>query len=75
MPTEVKQYGTVMVVGGGVGIAAIYPIIKALKEAGNRVITILGARTAELVLLQEECRCYSDELIITTDDGSLGKRA
>ena len=42
MPTEVKQYGTVMVVGGGVGIAAIYPIIKALKEAGNRVITILG---------------------------------
>ncbi|EGO8328128.1 sulfide/dihydroorotate dehydrogenase-like FAD/NAD-binding protein [Enterococcus faecalis] len=74
MPTEVKQYGTVMVVGGGVGIAAIYPIIKALKEAGNRVITILGARTAELVLLQEECRCYSDELIITTDDGSLGKK-
>ena len=69
MPTEVKQYGTVMVVGGGVGIAAIYPIIKALKEAGNRVITILGARTAELVLLQEECRRYSDELIITTDDG------
>lgn len=74
MPTEVKQYGTVMVVGGGVGIAAIYPIIKALKEAGNRVITILGARTAELVLLQEECRRYSDELIITTDDGSLGKK-
>ncbi|MGC3011541.1 sulfide/dihydroorotate dehydrogenase-like FAD/NAD-binding protein, partial [Enterococcus faecalis] len=46
MPTEVKQYGTVMVDGGGVGIAAIYPIIKSLKEAGNRVITILGARTA-----------------------------
>ncbi|EOH98828.1 ferredoxin-NADP(+) reductase subunit alpha [Enterococcus moraviensis ATCC BAA-383] len=74
MPTEIKNYGTVMIVGGGVGIAAILPIVKGLKLAGNRVITILGAKTAELVILQEECRNYSDELIITTDDGSLGMK-
>jgi len=72
MPTKIKNYGTVMIIGGGVGIAAIYPIIKGLKEAGNRVVTILGAKTASLVILQEECRQASDELIITTDDGSLG---
>lgn len=74
MPTEIKNYGTVMIVGGGVGIAAIFPIVKGLKKAGNRVITILGAKTAELVILQDECREYSDELIITTDDGSLGMK-
>jgi ferredoxin--NADP+ reductase len=74
MPTEIENYGTVMIVGGGVGIAAIFPILKGLKQAGNRVITILGAKTAELVILQEECRQYSDELIITTDDGSLGMK-
>lgn len=74
MPTEIENYGTVMIVGGGVGIAAIFPIVKGLKKAGNRVITILGAKTADLVILQEECRQYSDELIITTDDGSLGMK-
>lgn len=74
MPTEIKNYGTVMIVGGGVGIAAIYPIIKGLKEAGNKVITILGAKTAELVILQKDCERYSDELIITTDDGSIGMK-
>lgn len=74
MPTEIKNYGTVMIVGGGVGIAAIFPIVKGLKQAGNRVVTILGAKTAELVILQEECRQYSDELIITTDDGTLGMK-
>lgn len=74
MPTEIKNYGTVMIVGGGVGIAAIFPIVKGLKKAGNRVITILGAKTAELVILQDECREYSDELIITTDDGTLGMK-
>ncbi|WYJ99147.1 ferredoxin-NADP(+) reductase subunit alpha [Enterococcus sp. 7F3_DIV0205] len=73
-PTEIKNYGTVMIVGGGVGIAAIFPIIKGLKQAGNRVITILGAKTSELVILQKECQQYSDELIITTDDGSLGMK-
>lgn len=74
MATEIKQYGTVLLVGGGVGIAALYPIVKGLKEAGNRVITILGAKTAELVILQEECRAVSDELIIMTDDGTLGQK-
>lgn len=74
MPTEIKHYGTVMVVGGGVGIAAILPIVKGLKKAGNRVITILGAKTRELVILQDECRAYSDELIVTTDDGTLGMK-
>lgn len=74
MPTEIKNYGTVMIVGGGVGIAAIYPILKGLKKAGNKVITILGAKTAELVILKEDCIAYSDELIITTDDGSIGMK-
>lgn len=74
MPTEIKDYGTVLIVGGGVGIAAIFPIVKGLKNAGNRVITILGAKTAELVILAKECQEYSDELIITTDDGSLGMK-
>ncbi|EOL43505.1 sulfide/dihydroorotate dehydrogenase-like FAD/NAD-binding protein [Enterococcus caccae] len=74
MPTEIKKYGTVMIAGGGVGIAAILPIVKGLKNAGNRVITILGAKTAELVILQKECREYSDELIIATDDGTLGMK-
>lgn len=73
-PSEVENYGTVMLVGGGVGIAALYPIIRALKLAGNRVITILGGRTADLVIMQEECANYSDELIITTDDGSAGMK-
>lgn len=73
-PSEVEKYGTVMMVGGGVGIAALYPIIKALKLAGNKVITILGGRTSELVIMKDECAKYSDELIVTTDDGSEGMK-
>lgn len=73
-PSEVENFGTVMLVGGGVGIAALYPIIRALKLAGNKVITILGGRTADLVIMKEECAEYSDELIITTDDGSEGMK-
>lgn len=73
-PSEVEKFGTVMLVGGGVGIAALYPIIRALKLAGNKVITILGGRTADLVIMKEECADYSDELIITTDDGSEGMK-
>jgi ferredoxin--NADP+ reductase len=71
-PSEVGKFGTVLMIGGGVGIAALYPIIRALKRKGNRVVTILGGRTSELVLMKNECREYSDELIITTDDGSEG---
>ncbi len=73
-PTEIKQYGTVLLVGGGVGIAALFPIVKGLKEAGNKVIAVLGARTADLIILKEQCEAYSDELIVMTDDGSLGEK-
>ncbi|MBS3750666.1 MAG: sulfide/dihydroorotate dehydrogenase-like FAD/NAD-binding protein [Anaerolineales bacterium] len=71
-PTEIHNYGTVVCVGGGVGTAVLYPIVKAMKEEGNEVITIIGARTKELVILEEELKEFSDELIVTTDDGSYG---
>ncbi|MCX6671559.1 MAG: sulfide/dihydroorotate dehydrogenase-like FAD/NAD-binding protein [Euryarchaeota archaeon] len=74
MPSEVKKYGTVVCVGGGVGIAPLYPIVKALKEAGNRVISILGAKTADLLLLENEIHAFSDEFYIATDDGSKGHK-
>lgn len=73
-PTEIENYGTVLLVGGGVGIAALFPIVKALKEAGNRVITVLGAKTSELLILADECEVYSDELILMTDDGTVGQK-
>lgn len=69
-PTEIENYGTVLCVGGGVGVAPVLPIAKALKEAGNRVISIIGARCDELLILEEEMREASTELYITTDDGS-----
>ncbi len=71
-PSEVKKYGTVMMIGGGVGIAALFPIIRELKRLGNKVITVLGGRTSDLVIMKNECAKYSDELIVTTDDGSEG---
>ncbi len=71
-PTDMEKFGTVVCVGGGVGTAVLYPIAKGLKEAGNKVITINGARNKELLILEEELRAVSDELIITTDDGSYG---
>jgi ferredoxin--NADP+ reductase len=71
-PTEAEKYGEVAVVGGGVGTALIYPWVRALKEAGNRVITILGARNVSLLLLEEELRSLSDELHVSTDDGTKG---
>ncbi len=72
--THVEKVGTVVCCGGGVGVAPLLPIIKAMKEAGNKVITILAARTAELVILREQVESFSDELIIMTDDGSLGRK-
>src|SRR6202158_2033601 len=69
-PSEIKNYGTVVVVGGGVGTAMAYPTAAALKHAGNRVISIVGARNKELVILEPEMRAVSDSLMITTDDGS-----
>ena len=69
-PSEIRHYGTVVVVGGGVGTAMAYPTAAALKRAGNRVISIVGARNRELVILESEMRGVSDSLMITTDDGS-----
>jgi ferredoxin--NADP+ reductase len=69
-PSEIRNYGTVVVVGGGVGTAMAYPTAAALKRAGNRVISIVGARNKELVILEKEMREVSDALLITTDDGS-----
>ncbi len=74
-PTEIEQYGTVVCVGGGVGIAPIYPIAKALKEAGNTVLSIIGARTEALLFWEDKMRAVSDELIVCTDDGSYGRKA
>jgi len=73
-PSEIKKYGQVVVIGGGVGIAEAYPEAKALKEAGNRVICIIGARNKDLLILEEEMNQVSDELHITTDDGTKGRK-
>ena len=71
-PTEIENYGRVVCIGGGVGIGVVYPLAVALKKAGNRVISILGARTKDLLILEKEMRASSDTMIITTDDGSYG---
>ena len=73
-PSEIALFGTVVVMGGGVGVAMAYPTAAALKRAGNRVIAIIGARNQELVILEHEMRQVSDELLITTDDGSYAER-
>lgn len=72
--THIEKVGTVVCCGGGVGVAPLLPIIKAMKEAGNRVVSILAARTADLIILEKQVREYSDEVIIMTDDGSAGKK-
>lgn len=72
--TKVHKTGTILAAGGGVGIAPLYPIVKAFKEAGNKVITVLAARTKDLLILEKEMSTYSDELIIMTDDGSYGQK-
>ncbi|MDQ1277451.1 MAG: ferredoxin/flavodoxin---NADP+ reductase [Thermodesulfobacteriota bacterium] len=69
-PTEIENFGHVVCIGGGVGVGVIYPITKALKEAGNRVTSIIGARTKSLIILEEEMSAASNELIVATDDGS-----
>jgi ferredoxin--NADP+ reductase len=70
--SQIENFGTVACVGGGVGIAAIYPIARALKEAGNEVVSIIGARTKDLLIFEEEMRVASTTLLIATDDGSYG---
>ena len=73
-PVEIKNYGTVAVVGGGVGIAEVYPIARALKEAGNKVIAVLGARTKDLLILEKEMTSLCDKTVCATDDGSHGMK-
>ena len=72
--TDIKNFGTVVCACGGVGAAPMLPIAKALKAAGNRVITVLAARTAELIILKEQLEAVSDEVIVMTDDGSMGQK-
>jgi NAD(P)H-flavin reductase len=73
-PTHIEKVGTVLASGGGVGVAPLLPIVEAFKEAGNRVITVLAARKKELIILEDQMRQHSDEVIIMTDDGSYGKQ-
>lgn len=73
-PTHIEKFGKCVCIGGGVGVAPLYPIIKGLKQAGNEIISILGARTKELVILEEEITTQSDRLLVTTDDGSSGRK-
>lgn len=72
--THIQNYGTVVCAGGGVGIAPLLPIVEAYKEAGNKVISILAGRTRELIILEDEIRRSSDEVILMTDDGSYGQK-
>ncbi len=74
-PSHIKNFGTVVCVGGGVGNAPLLPITKAIKKTGNKIITILGAKTKDLLILEDKFAALSDELITTTDDGSYGRKA
>jgi len=74
-PSEAKKVGLVVCVGGGTGMAVLYPVARKFKSLGNRVISIIGARTAELAILREEIGTVSDEFLICTNDGSLGRKA
>ena len=73
-PTHIEKVGTILASGGGVGVAPLLPIVEAFKKAGNKVITVLAARTKELIILEEQMRLHSDEVVIMTDDGSYGKK-
>jgi ferredoxin--NADP+ reductase len=71
-PTPIEKFGTVVCIGGGVGTAEVFPIARALKDAGNQVVTIIGARSKDLIILEDEIRSFSDKVFITTEDGSAG---
>ncbi|MBE6350647.1 MAG: sulfide/dihydroorotate dehydrogenase-like FAD/NAD-binding protein [Spirochaetaceae bacterium] len=73
-PTHIEKVGTVVCVGGGIGVAPLHPIVQAYKEAGNKVIVIMGARNKDLLIFEEEMRNLADELYIMTDDGSAGTK-
>lgn len=74
-PTHIEAYGTVACIGGGIGVAPVYPIARALRAKGNRVVSIIGARSKDLLILEGEMAAVSDEFYVTTDDGSYGKKA
>ena len=74
LPAHIEKFGTVVCVGGGVGVAPITPIARALRNAGNKVLSILGARTKDLLFWEDRLRSVSDELIVTTDDGSYARK-
>ncbi|MGE4583472.1 MAG: sulfide/dihydroorotate dehydrogenase-like FAD/NAD-binding protein [Sphaerochaeta sp.] len=74
-PTDIKQYGKVVCVGGGIGVAPLFPIVQGMKQAGNEVKVIMGARTKDLIIMEEEMRATADEVIVVTDDGSYGRKA
>lgn len=73
-PTHIEKFGTVVCVGGGIGVAPLHPIVKGMKAAGNKIITIIGARSRNLIILENEMRALSDEFIVCTDDGSYGRK-
>lgn len=74
-PTHIEKIGDVVCVGGGIGVAPLYPIVQGMKQAGNRLIVIMGARNKSLLILENEMRALADELIVCTDDGSYGRKA
>jgi ferredoxin/flavodoxin---NADP+ reductase len=74
LATEIERYGRVLCVGGGIGVAPLYPIAKALKAAGNTVVAVLGARSKDLLIMEEEFRAAADEVYISTDDGTYGRK-
>lgn len=71
-PTEIKKFGRVVCIGGGIGVAPVYPIARAVREAGNEVTSIIGARTKDLLILEDQMREVSHRLLVSTDDGSYG---
>ncbi len=73
-PSDVERYGRVLCVGGGVGAAPLYPVARALREAGNTIVAVLGARSKDLVILEDEFRAFADEVHVATDDGSYGRK-
>lgn len=73
-PTHIERFGRVICVGGGIGIAPLYPIAQAMKAAGNQVVSVLGARTGRLLILEEEMRAIADRVVVVTDDGSRGSK-
>ena len=74
LPSEIENFGNVVCIGGGVGIAPVFPIARSLKKAGNKIVSIIGARNKELLFWEDRMRSVSDELIVTTDDGSYARK-